>query len=214
MARTRMVPLEDYNDMRADYEALRQENIDLRAGKSAPKPGGLRAIWRFIDRVFGFLFTMLAVAAALVVIYFFLFKTEVPASGTTPAQASAVPTSQLPPTSGYSGSSGGPGSLPPCSSVADTRTACQPDEQPAAAPIEQLPTEAPAPTATPEYLTSCVSGPGDPPCWAPDAPPALPLPETPIVLLPETPAPAFVFADAACASWRPPLKLPEGCGDE
>lgn len=74
--------------------------------------------------------------------------------------------------------------------------------------------EPPAPTATPAYLAQCITPPGERPCWLPAdqawSPPA-DIPETPIVLVPPTDAPALVFSDSACAAWRPPLKLPEGC---
>lgn len=97
--------------------------------------------------------------------------------------------------------------LPDCSAVGDTRTACQWNDQPTEQPVA---TEEP----TPAYMAACITAPGERPCWLPEgqawSEPET-VPETPVVLLPPTDSPPFVFSDSACAAWRPPLVLPEGC---
>ena len=96
--------------------------------------------------------------------------------------------------------------LPSCASVTDTRTACQQDAQPTAAPTVE------PPTATPPYLARCETAPGARPCWLPAdqvwQPPAS-VPATPLVLIVPT-LPPLVSAPA-CLSWHPPQTLPAGC---
>lgn len=94
--------------------------------------------------------------------------------------------------------------LPDCATVQDTRTACQ----------ERPTVEAPAIPPTPPYLSSCITPPGERPCWLPadqawEAPET--VPETPVVLLPEPTSVPLVFVDAVCADWHPPQVLPEEC---
>lgn len=107
------------------------------------------------------------------------------------------------------------GRLPPCSTVQDTRTACEQDQaEIAPAAAQETPTAEPTSTPAPAYESACWTIPGERPCWLsadqPWEPPAS-IPETPIVLVP---APPLVFSDSPCAAWHPPLALPEGCGDE
>lgn len=120
----------------------------------------------------------------------------------------------------FGGGGGGSGSalrtsLPDCSTVTDTTTACI--NTSSAAPVRA---QAEQPTGTPEpaYVTeTCLTPPGERPCWlAADQPwePLAEVPATPIVLLPEATSVPLVFADSACAAWRPPLPWPEGCEDE
>lgn len=95
--------------------------------------------------------------------------------------------------------------LPPCEGVTDTKTACQWQTQP---------TEAPVATPEPAYMATCVTPPGERPCWLPEGEPWSPpesVPETPVVYVPEATAVPLVFVDAACANWKPPQVYPEGC---
>lgn len=140
----------------------------------------------------------------------------------TNAQGTPLPTAQTTRTAPFGGGGGGGGggttggSLPPCSTVADTRTACIQDGQGQAAPQEQ-PTAAPPATPTPPYLAACETAPGERPCWLPadqEWHPVEEVPETPLVLLPPTAAPPLVFvtgANTACADWHPPQPWPEEC---
>lgn len=140
--------------------------------------------------------------------------------GATNAQGTPLPTAQPitpPPFGGGGGGGGGStgGSLPPCSQVADTRTACIQDAAPA--PAQEQPTAPPPATPTPPYLAACVTPPGERPCWLPkeqEWTPAESVPETPVVLLPPTAAPPLVFVTGggdACADWHPPQPWPEEC---
>lgn len=106
-----------------------------------------------------------------------------------------------------------PGALPDCATVQDTRTACQQtDSAPAIA--EPLPTEPPAPTATPAYYAACWTEPGQRPCWLPPDAPWTPLeeaPATPLVAVEEAWHAPMVLPADVCADWRPPAPWPEEC---
>lgn len=100
--------------------------------------------------------------------------------------------------------------LPDCSNVTDTTTACVQTSEAVPAPLA---------TGTPEprWVTeTCLTPPGERPCWLPAdqawEPPAT-IPETPIVLLPEPTSVPMVFVDSACAAWHPPLPYPEECDE-
>jgi hypothetical protein len=105
-------------------------------------------------------------------------------------------------------------SLPPCSQVYDTTTACVQDSAEQGASIAEQsdalrsPLSAPTlATPTPPYLAACWTVPGERPCWLPEGQawePLASVPETPIVLV----QPPLVDV---CAAWRPPLQWPEGC---
>ena len=129
-------------------------------------------------------------------------------------QATAVPKASplpvAPPNTGGGGGSGvvvngGLTSLPPCSQVSDTRTACAQDQ-----PTQEA---APVPEAAPQpaYVSNCETAPGARPCWLPaDQPwsPPASVPETPIVLVPWH---APMVVPDPCADWHPPQPYPEGC---
>lgn len=135
---------------------------------------------------------------------------------TSPAQGTPLPSPQptAPRQTGGQGSQPG-GALPSCAVVTDTRTACQPVAEEEQAQPQTLPTEPPAPTATPAYMTACWTEPGQRPCWLPpDAPwrPLADVPATPLVAVEEAwHAPLALPADV-CADWRPPAPWPEECG--
>lgn len=201
---------------REQYEAL----LGMAARQSAPPPPATRKPGGFV-RFVGELFQMVLVAGAIVGAYFLLqIFVGAPAAMTPPPPAQGAPYPTAPYQTTYSRpqpvTTGG-GGLPPCSSVTDTRTACEPDQSAPAVQVEQLPTEAPAPTATPPWLANCWTEPGERPCWLPpDAPWEAPaeVPATPVVLVDDGwHAPMVVPADV-CAQWHPPQAMPEGCGDE
>lgn len=161
------------------------------------------------------------VGAAAIFVGLALIIPSLPKGGLAPARATSAPATTPRPTIPFDGGGGGHGStssLPNCSIVTDTRTACT--NTGSAAPIlqEEQPTPAPA-TGTPEpaYITeTCLTPPGARPCWLPaDQPwqPPVSVPETPIVLLPEQ-WEGVPFVRDECADWHPPQPWPEECEQE
>lgn len=202
----------NYDMLWRDYQTVRKENAELRQSKTEPaKKGG-----GFVSFLCGMIMIALAVIGGYFLLVIYLDPAPAPTSAPT---ASARPTVASGGSTTFGVSSSAPRtSLPPCSAVTDTRTACVQEEGTVQAAEDRQLTPAPTGTPEPQWVSVvCLTPPGARPCWLAEGEPWEPpasVPETPIVLVQPPP---LVFSDSACAAWRPPLAYPEGCptgGDE